>query len=57
MIKPKLNCKDCEHLILGVMCKAFPLTGIPSEIYEQKVPHDSIIEGQFGNYIFTKRVE
>ncbi len=55
------QCSFCEHLqsmyvdrkkgrAIG-RCLAFP-GGIPETIYESDTPHDKVIDGQTGDYVF-----
>lgn len=55
------RCHICEHFCrnnndgLGCGCRAFP-DGIPEEA-RAGYSHDSIIQGQVGDYVFTPRDE
>jgi len=40
------NCSDTEFI-----CKAFPL-GIPEEVIRNNVIHNTVIEGQHGDYVY-----
>jgi len=40
------NCSETEFI-----CKAFPL-GIPEEVIRNNVIHNTVIEGQQGDYVY-----
>jgi hypothetical protein len=44
-----LTCRNCSET--EFICKAFPF-GIPKEIIRNEVIHDTVIEGQQGNYVY-----
>lgn len=48
------QCGFCKHRIVGFICFAFDR--IPDEILEGK-SHDTVIEGQNGDYVFEPMEE
>lgn len=45
------QCAICKNYVLGKKCWAFP-NGIPKAVFENKVIHDHVLEGQSDNYVF-----
>lgn len=46
------QCAVCKNYVLGKKCWAFP-DGIPDDVFKDRVTHDHVIEGQFGEYVFS----
>ena len=59
MRRSECICFGCEHLHLnnddGLRggCRAFP-DGIPTDEIGNKYSHDKIVEGQVGDYVYTR---
>jgi hypothetical protein len=55
------ECWYCKHYetetsLIYYKCKAYPrLKSIPKDIYNNKVKHDKVMEGQVGEYIFERK--
>jgi hypothetical protein len=46
------QCAICKNYVLGKKCWAFP-NGIPKAVFENKVIHDHVLDGQSDNYVFN----
>ena len=46
----KVICNNCKHKQDGIKCKAFDI--IPDDIIFGTTKHNSIIDGQNGDYIY-----
>lgn len=48
------QCMTCKHKDDGeIMCPAFPF-GIPDNILRNEILHTSILDEQFGDFVYTK---
>lgn len=48
------QCMECKWKNeFDVICSAFPF-GIPTDILQNRVLHDKVLEEQFGDFIFTE---
>ena len=49
-------CNDCMNYTEDALCPAFP-EGIPEEILNENLQHETVVDNQVGDYVFTEKEE